>query len=113
MSETKVHQFEKDLAFKTGDDTHIFGQRAKTGQVLQITHISANFDNIATTEYVELGYYNGHAYIPLAKDKPAVIGDYVHWDGAIFLREQQYVYAYLADVANGEVMRLRAQGIYV
>jgi hypothetical protein len=113
MSETKVHQFEKDLPFKTGDDTHIFGQRVKTGQVLLITHISANFDNIATTEYVELGYYNGHAYVPLYKGEPPTTGDFVHWDGSVWLREQQYVYAYLPNVADGEVMRLRTQGEYV
>ena len=113
MSETKVHQFEKDLAFATGLDNHIIGQRVKTNQVLRITHISGTFDNIATTEYVVLGFWNGHAYIELAKDKPAVTGDIVHWDGEIILREQQYIYAYLADVANGEVMRLRAYGEYV
>lgn len=113
MSETKVHQFEKDFTFATGNDNHIFGQRVKTGQVLRITHISGGFTNIATTEYVELGFYDGHSYKPLHKDKPAVTGDLIHWDGEILLREQQYVYAYLADVANGEVMKLRAYGEYV
>lgn len=112
MSETRVHQFEKDLPFKTGDDNHIVGQRVKTGQVLKITHIAGGFDELATTEYVVLGFWNGHAYVPLKKAAPAVIGDLIHWDGEIWLREQQYVYAYLADVANGEVMRLRVQGKY-
>jgi hypothetical protein len=113
VSETKVHQFEKDLAFATGLENHIIGQRVKTGKVLRITHISASFDNIATTEYVVLGFWNGHSFIPLAKDKPPQTSDFVHWDGEILLREQQYIYAYLADVANGEVMRLRAYGEYV
>ena len=112
MAETKVHQFEKDLAFATGQSKYIIGQRVKTGQVLKITHISGGFDNLATTEFVELGYWNGHAYIPLKKDNPENTGDLIHWDGEVYLREQQYVYAYLADIANGEVMRLRALGKY-
>jgi hypothetical protein len=112
VTETKVHQFEKDLTFKTGDDNHITGQRVKTGQTLHITHIAGGFDQLATTEYVVLGYWNGHGYVPLKKDKPAATGDLIHWDGDVWLREQQYVYAYMADVANGEVMRLRAHGKY-
>jgi len=112
MTEIKVHQFEKDLAFATGHDNYIIGQRVKTGQVLKITHIAGGFDELATTEYAVLGYYNGHAYIPLKKGAPTVTGDLIHWDGEIWLREQQYVYAFLTDVANGEVMRLRVLGKY-
>jgi hypothetical protein len=113
MTETKVHQFEKDFTFATGNDNHIFGQRVKTGQVLRITHIAAGFTNIATTEFAELGFWDGHAYKPLATVAPAKTGGLAHWDGEILLREQQYVYAYLADVADGEVMKLRAYGQYV
>lgn len=113
MTETKVHQFELDLPFKTGDDNHIIGQQVRAGQKLRITHISGGFDNLATTEYVTLGYWNGHAYVPLHKDKPAVTGDLIHWDGEVILRENQYIYAYMADVADGEVMRLRANGEWV
>jgi len=113
MTCTKVHQFEKDLAFATGKDNHIIGQRVKTGQHLRITHISGGFDELATTEYVTLGYWNGHAYVPLHKDNPEATGNLIHWDGEVILREQQYVYAYMPDVADGEVMRLRANGEYV
>lgn len=112
MSETKVHQFEKDLPFKTSDDNHILGLKPKAGQVLKITHIAGWFDQLATTEYVVLGFWNGHEYVPLKKGKPDVTGDPIHWDGEIYLRENQYIYAYMADVADGEVMRLRAQGKY-
>ena len=113
MSETKVHQFEKDFVFRTGDDGYLKGQQVRVGEVLMLTHISAAFENIATTEYVELGYWNGHAYIPLDTDKPVQTSGYVHWDGTVYLREGQYCYAYFADVANGEKMKLRANGAWV
>lgn len=112
MSETKIYQLEKDKVFKTGESTYLEGARVKTGEVLHVTHIAGTFENCATTEYVVLGYWNGHAYVELKKGKPAVAGDMVHWDGEVWLREQQYVYAYFAAVANDEKMRLRAQGKY-
>lgn len=112
MSEVKVHQFEKDMTYVTGDSKYIAGKRVETGRVLKITHIAAGFDQLGTTEFAELGFWNGHAYIPLKKDNPENAGDLIHWDGEIWLREQQYIYAYLADIGNGEVMRLRAQGKY-
>jgi len=110
MSETKPHQFEKDFAFADGHARYLTGQRIKTGQVLRITHLSGTFQNCATTEYIELGYWNGHEYVSLKKDKPAVAGDMVHWDGEAYLRENQYYYVYCADVAATEVMKLRANG---
>jgi len=110
MSECKPHQFEKDFTMATGVDNHLKGTRVKTGQILHITHLAGMFDNCATTEYVVLGYFNGHSYTELYKGKSAVASDYVHWNGDVWLREEQYVYAYFADVANGEVMRLRAEG---
>jgi hypothetical protein len=112
MAEIKPHQFEKDLAFTTGLDNKLLGARCKIGQILHITHIAGAFVNCATTEYIVLGYYNGHAFTELHKDKPAVTSDYVHWNGDVWLREGQYIYAYYADVASGEVMRLRAEGKY-
>jgi hypothetical protein len=112
MCEVKPHQFEKDLTFRTGDASRIVGQRVKVGQVLKITHIAGGFDQLATTEYVELGYWNGHAYVPLKTDNPDATGYLIHWDGEVYLREGQYAYAYMSDVANGEVMRLRVLGKY-
>lgn len=113
MSETKIFETEKDGVFATGKLNKLEMKRLETGQVLEVTHLAGTFENIATTEYVELGYWNGHAYIPLHKDKPAVIGDYVFWNGTIYLREGQYLYGYFADVANGEKMKLRANGVWV
>jgi hypothetical protein len=113
MSEPKVYEAEIDRVFATGGDTHITSDSLKTGQMLEVNHIAGSFENIATSEYVELGKWNGHAYIPLYKGAPAVIGDFVFWDGSIFLREGQCIYAKLADVANGEKMKLRADGIWV
>jgi len=112
MSDTKPHQFEKDFVYTTGLSKYFEGYRVKTGEVLHITHIAATFENLATTEYAVLGYYNGHAYVELYKGTPAVTSDFVHWNGDVWLREGQYVYAYFADVANGEKMKLRAEGEY-
>lgn len=113
MSEPKVYELEKDRVFATGKSTYLESDALKTGQMLEVTHIAGTFENLATTEYVELGYWNGHAHIPLYKGKPAVASDYIFWDGSISLREGQYIYAYLADVADGEKMKLRANGIWV
>jgi hypothetical protein len=113
MEETKIFETEKDMVFATGDSNKVEMRRLETGQVLLVTHLAGTFENCAASEYVELGYWNGHAYIPLYKDKPAVASDYVFWDGAIYLREGQYLYAYFADVADGEKMKLRANGIWV
>ena len=109
-SEVKPYQEELDLAFSTGHAKYLDGTRVKPGRILKVTHIAGTFENVAITEYVQLGYYNGHAYIELKKDKPAVAGDFVHWDGEVYLREDQYIFAYFADVATGEMMKLRAQG---
>jgi hypothetical protein len=113
MSETKIFEAEKDKVFATGDSNKLEMKRLETGQVLLVTHLAGTFENLATTEYVVLGYWNGHAYIPLYKAKPDVASDYIFWDGSIYLREGQYLYAYFADVANGEMMKLRANGIWV
>jgi hypothetical protein len=113
MSETKIFETEKDKEFVAGQSHYLEMRRLETGQILEVTHLAGTFANIATTEYVELGYWNGHAYIPLHKDKPAVTGDYVFWDGSIYLREGQYLYAYFADVADTEKMKLRANGVWV
>jgi len=110
MSETKPHQFERDSTFLTGQPQYLTGQKVKPGQILKLTHLAGTFENCATTEYIELGYYNGHEYVPIKKDKPAVAGDLIHWDGEVYLRENQYYYVYCADVANGELMKLRANG---
>lgn len=108
--EVKPYQEELDLAFSTGHSEYLDGAKVKPGRILKVTHIAGSFANIATTEYVQLGYYNGHAYVELKKDKPAVASDFVHWDGEVYLREDQYIFAYFADVADGEIMKLRAQG---
>jgi hypothetical protein len=112
MTETKPHQFEKDFVYVTDLSKYLDGKRVRTGEVLHITHIAGTFENLATSEFVELGYWNGHAYVPIHKDNPENASDYVHWDGNIWLREGQYVYAYFTDVANGEKMKLRAEGKY-
>jgi len=44
------------------------------------------------------------------KDVPAVAGDPVHWNNNVWLREEQYPYAYFTNVANGEKMKLRVEG---
>jgi hypothetical protein len=113
MSEPKVYETEVDRVFATGQSTYIASDSLETGQMLEVTHIAGTFENLATSEYVELGYWNGHAYVPLYKGKPDVASDYIFWDGSIFLREGQYIYAKLADVANGEKMKLRANGVWV
>jgi len=112
MTETKPHQFEKDFVYVTGLSKYLEGKKVRTGEVLHITHIAGTFENLATSEFVELGYYNGHGYVPLHKDNPENTSDYVHWNGDIWLREGQYIYAYFADVADGEKMKLRAEGEY-
>ena len=106
----KAYQVEEDLAYATGKSKYLEGDHVEAGEVVRVTHIGGTFQNVATTEYVVLGYHNGHAYVELHKAAPAVAGDYVHWKGNVWLREGQYVYAYFADVADGELMRLRAEG---
>lgn len=113
MSEPKVYELEKDRVFATGKSVYLESDALETGQMLEVTHIAGTFENLATTEYVELGYWNGHAYVPLYKGKPDVASDFIFWDGSIYLREGQYIYSKLADVANGEKMKLRANGIWV
>ena len=113
MSEPKVYETEIDRVFATGNSIYITSDTLNTGQMIEVTHIAGTFENLATTEYVELGYWNGHAYVPLYKGKPAVISDYIFWDGSIYLREGQYIYAKLADVADGEKMKLRASVLWV
>jgi len=111
MSETrKPYQEEKDLVYVTGKSKYLEGEKVPIGKVLRVSHISGQFENCATSEYVELGYYNGHAYVPLKKDVPAVAGDPVHWNNNVWLREEQYPYAYFTNVANGEKMKLRVEG---
>lgn len=113
MSKVKPYQLEKDFVYQAGETRYLTGEKVETGKVLRVTHISGTFENAATTEHIQLGYYNGHAYIELKKAKPAVTGDFVHWNGNCWLREQQFVYAYFADVSAGEKMKLRAQGRWV
>ena len=110
ISECKVYQLEKDFTFATGKSTKIEGEKVPAGKVLRITHIMGDFGACKTSEYIELGYYNGHAYIPLKKAAPAIADTPVHWDGNVWLREEQFVYADMPDVANGELMKIRADG---
>jgi len=112
MSETRIYQLEKDKVFATGGSKYLEAARVKTGEILKVTHLAGSFENVGTSEFVELGYWNGHAYVPLKKGSPPEAGDPVHWDGEVYLREQQYVYAFFDDVANGEKMRLRGNGKY-
>jgi len=109
-TEVKPYQEELDLAFTTGHSKYLDGAKVKPGRILKVTHIAGTFENVAATEYVQLGYWNGHAYVELKKAVPTVASDFVHWDGEVYLREDQYVSIYFADVADGEMMKLRAQG---
>jgi len=110
MSETKPHQFEKDFKYATGQPLYLYGQKLKPRQVLKLTYLAGTFQNCATTEYIELGYFNGHEHVPIKKAKPDVAGDLVIWTGEVYLRDNQYYYVYTADVADGEVVKLRANG---
>jgi hypothetical protein len=110
MSTKKVYQDEVDKEYASGVSKYVHGVTVREGELLHVTHISGTFDNIATTEYIEMGYYNGHAYIPVFKDNPEVAGDKVHWNGDLWLRDNQFVYIYCADVASGEHMKLNASG---
>lgn len=110
MREVKPYQVEKDKVFATGESKYLKGDKLRAGEVVWLRHISGSFENIGTSEQVELGYWNGHAFVPLFTGSPAKTGGFVHRNINIWLREQQYVYAYFADVANGEKMKLRANG---
>jgi len=110
MTETKPHQFEKDFKYTTGHSLYLYGQKLKPGQVLKLTHLAGTFQNCATTEYIELGYYNGHEHVPIKKAQPTVASDLVIWTGEVYLRDNQYYYVYCADVADSEVIKLRANG---
>jgi hypothetical protein len=110
MANYKPYQEEKDVKYTTGKSKYLHGEKVEPNKVLRVSHISGQFENCQTTEYIELGYYNGHAYVPLKKVTPAVAGDPVHWNNNVWLREGQFVYIYCADVANGEKIKLRAEG---
>ena len=113
MSEVKIFRDEQEVQYATGKSAYIEGKRLQPGQVVKLTHLAAKFQNIAVSEYIELGYWNGHSYVELKKAVPTAIGYFVHWDGEIYLREEQWIYAYLVDVANGELMTLRGLGVWV
>jgi len=110
MSNIRTFRDEKEVYYETGKSKYLEGTRIKPGQVVKLTHLAATFQNAATTEYVELGYWNGHGYVELKKAAPAVAGYFIHWDGEVYLREEQYIYAYFADVSDGELMTLRGLG---
>ena len=110
MSKVRTFRDEKQVTYRTGDGKYLEGTKLKTDQVVKLTHLAGTFQNVASTEYVELGYWNGHGYVELKKDVPKATGYMVHWDGEVYLREEQYIYAYFADVANGELMTLRGLG---
>jgi hypothetical protein len=101
---------EKIHKWATGGSLYLLDDPLKPGEVVRVTHLAGKFDNVATTEYIVLGYYNGHAYVELYKAKPAVAGDWVHWNGNVWLREGQYAYVYTADVANAEKQYLIVDG---
>lgn len=111
MSECVPYQSEKDVVYATGKAKYIEDDAVEVGHSRRITVISGTFEGLATTEFIELGYWNGHAYVPIWKDNPENASDYVHWTGNLWLREGQYVYAYCADVVNGEKIKLRVQGL--
>lgn len=112
MSELRTYKIETDRVFATGQSNVMEGEKIDVEQIVKVTHIAGTFENCATTEYIELGYYNGHDYVELKKAAPLVAGYLVHWDGEIYLREGHYIYAKCSDVANGEKMKLRAEGKY-
>lgn len=110
MSVVKTYQIEKDVVYATGKLNRVTTDKLRTREIVRITHISGTFENCKTDEYVELGYWNGHAYVPLTRGKPDETGREIHWNGNIWLREEQYIYAYFAGVAAGEKMKLRTEG---
>lgn len=110
MSKVKVYQDEKSRPYSASYGNYVKGTVVRDGQTLFVSHMAGSFKNIGSTEYVELGYWNGHAYVPIKKDKPANTDDFVFWNGKLWLREGQCVYAYFADAADGELMKLRAEG---
>ena len=110
MEKGKPYQLEKDVVFTTGKSNRVEGDKLKTGEVLRVTHMAGCFENIGLNEEVELGYYNGHAYTVIHRDTPKVAGCPVMWNGNVWLREEQYLYATFVDVADGEKMKLRAEG---
>lgn len=110
MNEVKPYQSEKDRVFATGKSVFIEDDKVETGKILRVTHISGTFFGIANSEYVGLGYWNGHTYVPLHNAKPTTANGWVHWNGNLWLREGQHVYAYLVNVADGEKMKLRVHG---
>lgn len=112
MSKTKLFQDEANLKFGTGKPTYVNGRRLKEGERVIVTEITGGFENCKTSEYVSLGYWNGHAFQEVYKAAPAVAGDLVHWTGKLRLREDQYLQAYCPDVADGELMKLRGNGYF-
>jgi len=115
MTETKPHQFEKTFTYEAGADKHFTAYKVRVGEVLKITHIMAGHNDLSDTQYAELGYWNGHAYKPLHYGKPPISGGadhggMVHWNGEVWLREGQYIYAYFPDIAGEETVQLQAEG---
>jgi len=110
LSEVKPYYNEKDLPYATGKSKYLEDDKVETGKVLRVTYITGSFENVATTEYVELGLWNGHAYVPLKRDKPTETSGAVALTCEIWLSEGQCIYAYFPDVADGEKMKLRVMG---
>lgn len=112
MSKEKLYQDEANLKFVTGKPAFVNGRRLREGERILVTKISGAFENCATSEYISLGYWDGHQYVEIKKDTPSVAGGFVHWNGKLRIREDQYLQVYCQDVANGELMRLRANGVW-
>lgn len=111
--EPNIYDDEAQRVYVTGQEKYLYGKPVKPAEVVRVTHIAGAFVNCATTEYIVIGYHNGAKFIELYKAKPAVTSDWVHWNGNLWLREGQRVAVYCADVANGELMKLKAHGKFV
>ncbi len=109
----RTFQDEKAVVYSTGKSVYLHSDKVPEGRTLHVLHVSASFENCATTEYIELGYWNGHAYVSVKLAKPAVASEPIRWLGDIRLKEGQFVYSKNTNVFNGEKMELWVEGYWV
>jgi len=109
----RLYKEYKKHKYASGETKYIYGKKVEEGQLVKLHRISGTFENVATTEYIELGVYDGAKHIEIAKKQPDGVGYLVHESGTYYMGEGDQVYVYCADVADGEEITLIANGVYL
>ena len=92
-------------------DDYIYDLEVEPGKVLEITHMSCWWADIAITEVVKFFVEDMGRKLYLADDKPAVIGGPARLAGDVLIGEGDRAGAYSADIAADDVVHFVVVGI--